>query len=172
MGTVNYETSKYITIGLEPVSRYDLENDLAFIEEMQAEAEAFGAPLESAIDSYIEDCTSSIFYNVSKILEKYNFTFFNISLQPGYYDGFSIQIQDEFNYYDDWTEKREALKEVTKVKSFLLECVSSGLVQCFPGWCTGYATPEESRRGIAAAVAEMKKGIKQAHTFRSYWGVS
>ena len=34
MGTVNYKTSDYITLGIEPLSAYDLERDPGFMEEI------------------------------------------------------------------------------------------------------------------------------------------
>ena len=35
MGTINYKTSDYLTMGLNPISSYDLENDSGFMEELK-----------------------------------------------------------------------------------------------------------------------------------------
>lgn len=169
MGTVNYETSKYITLGLQPLSAYDLERDEVFMQVMQEQVDEYGGSIEDAISEYIEDCTEEDWYTAEKSLSKYFFRFFDVRILPGYYEGFSIQIDTTYNYYDDWNEKREAMKEATQLKNFLLECVENGLVQCFPGWCTAYASPEKSRHAILEAVAEIKREIKAEKTFRQYW---
>lgn len=171
MGTVNYKTSKYITLGLKPLCSYDLERDEEFMQEIQDQVDEYGGSIENAISDYIEECTEEAFYKAENSLDKYIFRFFDVFIEPGYYEGFSIQIDTVYNYYDDWNEKREALKEATQLKKFLLECLENGLVQCFPGWCTGYASPEKSRHAILEAVEEMKREIKAEKTFRQYWAM-
>lgn len=169
MGTVNYKTSKYITIGMQPLCAYDLEHDEQFMQEMQEQVNEYGGSIENAVSDYIEECAEEDLYIAENALNKYVFSFFDVRIVPGYYEGFSIQIDTVYNYYDDWKEKREALKEATQLKKFLLECVGNGLVQCFPGWCTAYASPEKTRRAILEAVAEIKREIKAEKTFRQYW---
>ena len=47
MGTVNYFTSDYITMGLRPYDSLELESDLEFMEEMRRECEEYGGTIEN-----------------------------------------------------------------------------------------------------------------------------
>ena len=42
MGAVNYFTSDYITMGIEPYSAYDLENDPDFMDALRDEVNEYG----------------------------------------------------------------------------------------------------------------------------------
>lgn len=70
--------------------------------------------------------------------------------------------------FDDCTEKRDAQKEITEIKRFLLDCTAAGLVQYFPGWCTGYSTAKETRAAINAAIKEMRQEVQTTPTYRQY----
>lgn len=147
MGTINYGTSEYITIGLRP---YD-------------------------IDDYREDDSDDIDYdqmnfdydcdmeNVKCVLNKYNFNFFDVSVQPGYYEGFYLDIETNFDFYN-WMDKKEALKEATQLKNMLFECCGIGLCEVWPGWCTSYKDYNESIENIKAAVWHIKQDIKSTET--------
>lgn len=140
MGAVNYATSDYITLGV----------DLNRVTDPDEIAELFDA-VESAIDSL-------------------GVWAFCVRVKPGYYEGFTLDI--EYNYpvcYDHAIEKRDALKDVTVLKRGLLAlCRDFGLVAVYPGWCTGYSTPAETRAAICAAVAEMRKDVKATPTYSQY----
>ena len=56
MGTINYGTSNYITIGIEPYDASDFEKDIDFMEELQNEVNEYGGTIEEAITNYIQDC--------------------------------------------------------------------------------------------------------------------
>ena len=148
MGTINYGTSNYITIG------YNLnwdESDFETWEEMEEEKQ---------LD--IED----MYFNIQAILNKYDFTFYSVVIEPGYYEGFYIHIENNFPYcYDSREDKRTAQKEVTELKAFLIECVNTGLVQVWPGWCTSYNTRIESIEAIKTAIKEMRAEIKSIPTW-------
>ena len=67
---------------------------------------------------------------IRAILNKYDFTFYHVTIEPGYYEGFYIDIENNFPYcYDSREDKRAAQKEVTELKALLIECVNTGLVQ-------------------------------------------
>lgn len=142
MGAVNYSTSDYITLA---VKLYDLD------------------PLE------LEDAYTADRENVGYILSRYNLYYFHIAVKPGYYEGFSLDIEYNFPVaFDNWEEKREAQKEVTQIKRLLMECAGVGLVQCTPGWCTSYSDYTGTCKAISASVAEMRNDIKTTPTWAQY----
>lgn len=158
MGTINYKSSDYITIGLNVYNPDDFE-------------------VEDGEDVYdvIADTIEADREEIQFILNKYNFRFFDVKIEPGYYEGFSIDIFLDYLWYDSWQEKKEVLKEATQVGNFLRECVEYGMCQVYPGWCTTYLSYKESLAGIQKAVREMKEEIRKAPTertvkFDELWG--
>lgn len=96
MGAVNYFTSDYITMGLRPYDSLELENDLEFMEEMQTQVNEYGGTIENAITEYIEDCYNCDYENIKTELEKHNFYYYHIAIKPGYYEGFTLDIENNF----------------------------------------------------------------------------
>ena len=45
MGTVNYSTSEYITLGVKPYCAYDLERDADFMDDARERVEMYGGTL-------------------------------------------------------------------------------------------------------------------------------
>lgn len=169
MGAVNYFTSDYITLGLRPYSRYDFENDREFMKELQAEVDEYGGTLESALDSYINDCYECDYENIKTELKKYRFHYYHIAIKPGYYEGFTLDI--EFNYgvaLDGWEDRRYAHKEITEIKQFLIDCAGLGLVKCSPGWCTGYSDYNGTIQAIKTAIKEMRSELNTIPTWSQY----
>lgn len=105
---------------------------------------------------------------VSEILKKYNFEYFTVKIEPGYYDGFYVDIDFDYIWLDDYQEKLTVLKETTQLKLFLLECCYMGLVKYSPGWCTGYYSEQETKQGIKQAIKEIKQTIKNYPTYYTY----
>ena len=143
MGAINYFTSDYITIG------YNLNNfDYDEIEWSQ-----------EIIREYFETLT--------ELLKENYFYYWNVKIKPGYYEGFTIDIENNFPYcFDNYQEKKEALKEVTQIEKFLLECIND--FECcsvYPGWCTGYADYKESIKDLNRAIKEMKEEVKNTCTY-------
>lgn len=137
MGAVNYFTSDYITLGIRPYDRYELEQDADFVEEMIESINEYGGTREDFINNYIDDCYECDFASIETELKKYTFYYYHVAIKPGYYEGFTIDIENNFQAaFDSWEDKREAQKEITKIKRFLIDCAGLGLVRCFPGWCT------------------------------------
>lgn len=151
MGTINYGTSDYITLG------YNLnwdDSDFETWEEMEEEKQL---DIEEAYE------------NIRFVLDKYNFVFFHIAIEPGYYEGFYIDIENNYScFFQDAQDKREAQKEVTKLKAFLMECVDLGLVQVWPGWCTSYKTHEETIAAIKTAIKKIRAKIRDTPTWYTY----
>ena len=59
MGTVNYATSDYITLGIIPYDEVELLNDPAFMKELREEVEKYGGTVENAFHDYISGCYES-----------------------------------------------------------------------------------------------------------------
>lgn len=144
MGTVNYKTSDYVTIGIKPYESDEDFEEIAF--------------------QYESD-----FEMAAAILQKYDFWYYHISVEPGYYEGFYIMIRHNLPVaFDSWEDKRLANKEITEISRFLLECANSGLVACYPGWCTGYADRKGTIAAIKGAIREMREEVKSTPTWRQY----
>ena len=108
MGTINYKTSDYITIGYN-LNYVDYE------------------------DEFYNDIINDYYDQVKYTLEKQRFYYFNVELVPGYYEGFSIDIEFNYKYcFDNWQDKRDAQKEITQLKKFLLECIND--FECCDVW--------------------------------------
>lgn len=141
MGTINYGSSDYINMG------WDLRNypDLTGLD-------------YEGITAAIED----MIYNS-------DLNFFTIDIKPGYYDGFYLNIECTGpSVFYDYSEKREALKEVTRIKRLLYALSHMGVVQYSPGWCMGYYTASETRANINKAVKEMRQDIRETPTEYTY----
>ena len=93
MGAVNYFTSDYITLGLRPYDTSDFENDSEFMEELQNECNEYGGTLENALQDYIQSCYESDYSNIETELTKHSFYYFHVVIKPGYYEGFTIDIE-------------------------------------------------------------------------------
>lgn len=169
MGAVNYFTSDYITMGIKPYDEYDLESDSDFMEAIQEEVDEFGGTIDGAIESYIQTSYEDDEANVSAILEKYSFYYYHVTIKPGYYEGFTLDIESNFSVaFDGWEDKRSAQREITSLKKCLLECAGVGMVECWPGWCTEYKDYEGTCKAIGAAIKAMRDEVKNTPTWRQY----
>lgn len=147
MGAINYGTSEYITIGLKPYNTDDY-----IFEDGSVDYDAMSIDYDCDIE------------NVQFIMDKYNFSFFDINIKYGYYEGFYLDINANFDFYN-WQDKKDALKEATQLKNMLIECCGVGLCEVRPGWCTAYMPYKESINNIKAAVWHIKEDIKRTETF-------
>ena len=142
MGTINYKTSNYITLGYNTGNiNYD--------------------------DEFYSNDINFEYDEISAILKNEFFYYFNITLKPGYYEGFIIDIENNFNYcFNDYTEKLEALKELTRIKNFLIYIVDNFNINVvYPGWCTSYGDHKKTISEINAAIKEMKNEVKNIPTY-------
>ena len=169
MGAINYFTSDYITMGLRPYDRYELINDSEFMEELQQEVDEYGGTVDAALDSYINECYSCDYDNIKTELEKHYFYYYHITIKPGYYDGFALDIENNFPVaLDSWEDRRDANKEITEIKQFLIDCAGLGLVACYPGWHTGYSDYNGTIQAIKAAIKAMRDELKTVPTWAQY----
>jgi hypothetical protein len=145
MGTINYKTSDFITIGYN-CNNIDYD-DQFYYEYIQEEYDA-----------------------IQDKLKNNNFYYFHVVLEPGYYEGFTIDIEYNFPIcIDTYEDKKAAYKEITQIKQFLIYCVENyNCVACFPGWCMGYADYRKTLSEISNAVYNMRDTVKNTPTDRQY----
>lgn len=72
MGAINYGTSDYITMGIVPYSRYELEEDAVFMDELRREVAEYGGDIDEALSDYINICEEEDYLNAESIIEKYD----------------------------------------------------------------------------------------------------
>lgn len=151
MGAVNYGTSDYITIGYNCDTEY-VKDDFWHDEDEQRAFEI-----------------SFLYDEVQEELAKHSFRYYHIEIDPGYYEGFTLRIENNYPVaLDSWQDRRYANKEITEIKQFLIACAGLGLVQCSPGWCTGYSDYNDTITAIKAAVKEMRDEIHNMPTWLQY----
>lgn len=145
MGTINYKTSDFITIGYNcEYIDYD--------------------------DIFYNDIIQDYYVQVNYLLKKEYFYYFHITLEPGYYEGFSINIEFNFSMcFDNYSDKKEAQKEITRIRAFLANCIND--CECcvvYPGWCTTYENYENSWIKLNNAIKEMRQTVKNTPTYQQY----
>lgn len=163
MGTINYRTSEYITLGYKPEYPSDFADDKEFMEQMREEAEA----VEMDVDDYIRDWIymneEDMYNNVLFALKGgREFYYFKVEVEPGYYDGFSVQISRDTPLYMEPWEKDDAYGEIKELEKFLILCANQGMVECYPGWGTGYEDYGKTVADITEAMAQARKDIDDA----------
>ena len=154
MGTVNYKTSSVITIGLKPYRYSDFERDPDFMEEAHKGCEENGCSLFDWIEGTINEYTEGDRANVESIISRYSFEFFQVSIEPGYYEGFSVYISDDLpgEYWDD-DERRQALTDAANLGDMLNELVNDAcLCEVWPGWCTTYHDTDRTLTDVRKAI--------------------
>lgn len=169
MGTINYYTSDYITLGIIPYSYEDFANDAEITEEAMEQAKLHGTTMKDELFDILDYYYECDYCNISGQLRKHNFNYFHIDIKPGYYEGFTLDL--EFNYglcFDSWEDKRDAQKEITEIKKFLKTCAGLGMAACFPGWRTEYYNYAETLKEIDRAIKEMRKTVKETPTWNQY----
>ena len=142
MGAINYKTSDYITLGYNT-------NNIDYD------------------DQFYDDLINDEYDEIKHLLKKQDFYYFNVKLEPGYYEGFTIDIEHNFNYcYDNYNEKTQAIKEITRLKQFLLYIVNNFNINVvYPGWCTGYGDYKKTISELNNSIIEMKNSVKNTPTY-------
>lgn len=169
MGTINYGSSDIITLGVKPFELDDYLKNPYFVEWAQEWAQ--NGDFEELAYEQMERDYSFIAEIIQDIIDDYfNLEYFKLSIDPGYYEGFTLKIASDIPYYfDDYNERKDALKEVTQLKRCLLRCANSGLIECFPGWCTGYHDKKETVKSIRNATKQLREEVSNTLTERQYF---
>ena len=172
MGAANYSTSDYITMGLKPYDVDDITNDSDFMDFIRDEWGVDITDQEAVYNAACDEISTyyeSDYENIEFELNKHNFHYYHIAIKPGYYEGFTLDIENNYGLaYDSWEDKREAQKEITEIKQFLIACAGMGLVKCSPGWCTGYSDYNGTIKAIGAAIKEMREESRAIPTWAQY----
>lgn len=169
MGAINYGRNKYVMLGVVPIDSWAYEQDKEFMEMVNEEVKEYGGTIEEAINSYIQTDYECLYDEIEWLLSKYDFRYFIVKIEPGYYEGFYIDIQDNLDiYFDDYREKQDANKEITLIKEFLVGCARRGLVSYYPGWVTGYANLKQTLKDINEGIKEMRREVKETPTEFQY----
>ena len=175
MGAINYGRSEYITLGFRYYDEDDFRNDKDFMDnymENHLDKDLDLEDQEEELTEYIRDTIwqyqEDDYYNVKYILEQYNFEYFTVKQEPGYYEGSYIAIEFLYSWFDDYKEKMEAYKEVSLIGKCLEECVDVGMVSVYPGWCTSYHDYNTTKKHLKKALAEMRKEVKATECYSTY----
>ena len=164
MGTINYRTSDFVTMGhiLYDIEDFDADKEeiLDIIKENKGEdatEDEYRDFVYSLMqDYYTEDCDC-----VKGILDNHNFEFFDIEIVNGYYDGFSIDISLNACDVESPEEKDAVRAEIEEIKEFLIDTMDYGCVSCHPFWYTKYDSREDTLKAIDKATASMLTEIGQ-----------
>lgn len=174
MGAINYGPSRYITMGIKPCEPSDLLADADFREWINEEynfrpedneSEAYGIAADVAQDYDREDKD-----NAERLIETFGFfEYYHIAVKPGYYEGFYIDIENNRPIaFDSWEDRREAQKEISRIKKMLLTLADCGLCSVWPGWCTTYRDRSGTREDINKAIREMREEARSTPTWAQY----
>ena len=168
MGTINYGTSDFLTIGLHP---YDFEDIKAEYINMYEEED----PADNAIYEYMADIEAEDMNTAEIIISNYDFSVFEVEARPGYYDGFYISVKLDCLYFWDEDEKKEAIKEAGDIRDLWKKIIDeTPCVEVWPGWCTTYKTYEETaeaiekayKNGLTTEIETIKEIVKTYEIFR------
>lgn len=169
MGTINYTPSNYITLAIKPYNYNDFANDPDFLNEVREYFPEYMNNIEDYIYSYIQSCYECDYDNISSELAKHYFKYFNIKIKEGYYEGFMLDIENNYPVcFDDYSDKLAAQKEITEIKEFLNTCAGYGMVMCSPWWYTSYGNYQSTLQNIKAAIKEMRNEVHNTPTWEQY----
>ena len=141
MGTINYKRSEIITLGYNTDNQIDEDFDEEDIQ------------LQQEFD-----------YEVSEeIVNKYTFKWFNVKIQYGYYDGYYLDLDKEYDinsFLEDY-ERDEIKEEINDLEELLNELVKNSQMNiCYPFWCTGWEDYDNSLIKINEAINKLRKELR------------
>lgn len=157
MGTINYKTSEFLTVGLMP---FDFDEEKAALIEMGEEDTP--EPTDSEVFDYIFDIEAEERAEVEYHFKDLSFSIFDVKIEPGYYEGFSIDVRLDYLYFDDNEEKEAAIKEAGMIRDLWLYAVNN--TNCFevwPGWVTTYKEYDETLESIEKAYKAMLEAVEK-----------
>ena len=172
MGTFNYRRSEFITLAFEEYCISDFDNDKPEIIENMMD-NGYRDITETEYDNYICELISSYeeddYTNIEHSLKKHNFNYFIIEISGGYYSGSQLEITFDESKICNYTDKREAQKEITRIKNFLITCAAYGMRATVPFWCPTWYSYAETLEKIKEAVKEMRQAVRNTETENISW---
>lgn len=152
MGTINYNSNKFVTLGIEPYDFNDMKE--AYIQDTQDQ----DIP-DQVIFDQISEYYSCDYANADQELKKLALDNFKVSIENGYYEGLYIDIEYNNLFFYDQEEKDATIKEAESIKQFLVSCAGMGFVSCIPFWYTIYKNYDETLKDIEDGFNKMMDDI-------------
>lgn len=172
MGAINFKTNNILITLCKNETYFINDSD---IEEYKKEYEEInGAELteneaRNLYYNYISDLESEEFEEINKLLKTYNFEYYKIKLESGYYNGFQLLIDYEYLYFDSYIEKKENQKELTKLKNLMIELINNyNMLSCWPGWCSSWHDKKETLKELKEAITAERGRINKTPYFKEY----
>ncbi len=153
MGTINYKSGNIITLGLD--MDFDIDNDV--INEMLENGYDKDDAINEEKSFYVEDARDFTQRIIDDILKDINEENFDIHIENGYYEGFSVVVNRKYmtneeastnkdnlpSFILDWMmihddEKDEAKNDLERIKVGLKKLTDNYLDVVYPSWCTTY----------------------------------
>ena len=93
--------------------------------------------------------------------------FYCVKTVSGYYNGFWIDIEQQYLCIDGYKDRAIIQKEITQIKNFLIKCVSEyGMRVHYPGWCVGWEDViEKSIAKKNEAIKDERQKVKKLPIF-------
>ena len=158
MGTINYKSGNIITLGLN----LDFE-----IEDVEQLAEEWECSIEDAEyeekQLYTEDAM-----NISQeIIDEINVKeWVDIHIEEGYYEGFSVVVNNNYVLDDDLEEedKQEIIEGLEETRKGLKRLTDTYLDVCYPWWSTRFEEGREANHkaideAIDSAIEEIEEAV-------------
>lgn len=164
MGAINYYTSQFITLALIP---YDFIETEEYIKKYYKDF-CLDRPEDVTPDHVYDEISGYYdcdYDNAKYIIDKYDFNILDVSIEAGYYEGYSINIKFDWLYFDDTSEKRDAQKELTQLKKCLYELAGVGYMACRPFWVTSYKNYDDTIKAINTAIKEARAEFQKISTY-------
>lgn len=142
MGAINYKNNNIINIGYKQYI-YILDEDDEETEEI---------------------CAYDDYKTASSLLQYYDFYYYEINVNQGYYEGFYIDIKRTCFYLDNYKERAEMLAEWNTIQNILLKIIENTncyvFTSCGWGGC-GWLDYKESIRAIKKAGTRERENIRK-----------
>lgn len=174
MGAINYGSNNIIgSFGYVWIQNYPSEEDIKeYREEFDLSEEYTDEEIEERIMEDNHDIMEEDMSEVKRHLGEYEY--YDVSVEYGYYEGFYISIDNKYLWLDDYTQKKEMQKELTKLKKNLEFVIENlGVRVCYPGWCTGWEKEiKDSIKELNVGIKEERKRINSMRTEKQFWKLS
>lgn len=88
-----------------------------------------------------------------------------VSVESGYYEGFWIKIELTANWFWNYNEKLQTLKNVTKLKKILLAILEDfSVVAVDSWWVSTWYSKEDTIKKVKQSAIDLKNKIKKMYT--------
>ena len=133
MGTINYGTSKIVTLG------YNVDDEDEII-------------IQDLYDEAVNIVNKYSFYWFKAEIKSGYYEGFYLDLDKDYYD------EDDNNL--DNEEINEILDEIKELEKMLMELIDEGCMNvCYPHWCTGWKNYADSKIKVVEAMNKIKEKL-------------